>query len=262
MASIYDINRELEDIFLELDENGGELTPELEERLKINQQNLNDKLNDYRKAYTTLSLEADNCRKEEQRIAALRKTKQNNADRLKNVMLEAVINYGDCGKSGNKVINLVDSKLYTRNSNCVEIDGYVCDIFVDLVFEQLEELWDNDMLDPNINGTLNNEEFIKVINEKLVSKYPFIAEKLKEETGEYFTINDLYAIDIKMELEYPLEFFLKMNNFDVVNAYFNHKIYINRIINMNKVKLSNLIKNCEGGVNIAKIVSKPSLIIK
>lgn len=262
MASIYDINRELEDIFLELDENGGELTPELAERLEINQQNLYDKLDNYRKAYTKLSFEADNCRKEEQRIAVLRNTKQNNANRLKNVMLEAVINYGDCGKSGNKVINLDDSKLYTRNSNCIEIDEYVCNTFVDLVFEQLEELWNNDMLDPNVNGTLNDKEFIRVINEKLVSKYPVIAEKLKEETGGYFTINDLYAIDIKMELEYPLEFFLKMNNFDIVNTYFNHKIYINRIIDMNKVKLSNMIKNCKDRINIAKIISKPSLIIK
>ena len=32
MASIYNITTELEDIFLELEENGGELTPELEER--------------------------------------------------------------------------------------------------------------------------------------------------------------------------------------------------------------------------------------
>ena len=35
MASIYNITTELEDIFLELEENGGELTPELEERLAI-----------------------------------------------------------------------------------------------------------------------------------------------------------------------------------------------------------------------------------
>ena len=30
MANIYNITAELEDIFLELEENGGELTPELE----------------------------------------------------------------------------------------------------------------------------------------------------------------------------------------------------------------------------------------
>ena len=35
MANIYNITVELEDIFLKLEENGGELTPELEERLVI-----------------------------------------------------------------------------------------------------------------------------------------------------------------------------------------------------------------------------------
>lgn len=41
MANIYNITAELEDIFLELEENGGELTPELEERLAITQIILN-----------------------------------------------------------------------------------------------------------------------------------------------------------------------------------------------------------------------------
>lgn len=63
MASIYNITTELEDIFLELEENGGELTPELEERLAITQDNLKEKLNNYRKAYTMLNLDAESCKK-------------------------------------------------------------------------------------------------------------------------------------------------------------------------------------------------------
>lgn len=146
MANIYNITTELEDIFLELEENGGELTPELEERLAITQESLKSKLDSYRKAYTVLNLEAESCKKEEQRLAVLRKTKENNAERLKCVMLDAVIAYGDLGKSGNKVINLVDSKFYTKNSKCVEIDKNLNQIFIDLVLEHLQSLWDNDMM--------------------------------------------------------------------------------------------------------------------
>lgn len=36
-------------------------------------------------------------------------------------MLNAVIAYGDLGKSGNKVINLVDSKLYTKILNVLRL---------------------------------------------------------------------------------------------------------------------------------------------
>lgn len=146
MANIYNITAELEDIFLELEENGGELTPELEERLAITQDNLKSNLDGYRKAYTVPNLEAESCKKEEQRLAVLRKTKENNAERLKGVMLDAVIAYGDLGKFGNKVINLVDSKLYTKNSKCVEIDKNLNQIFIDLVLEHLQSLWDNDMM--------------------------------------------------------------------------------------------------------------------
>lgn len=146
MASIYNITTELEDIFLELEENGGELTPELEERLTITQDNLKSKLDSYHKAYTMFNLEAESCKKEEQQLAVLRKTKENNAERLKGVMLDAVIAYGDLGKSGNKVINLVDSKLYTKNSKCVKINENLNQIFIDLVLEYLQSLWDNDIL--------------------------------------------------------------------------------------------------------------------
>jgi hypothetical protein len=97
------------------------------------------------------NLEAESCKKEEQRLAVLRKTKENNAERLKGVMLDAVIAYGDLGKSGNKVINLVDSKLYTKNSKCVEIDENLNQIFIDLVLEHLQSLWDNDMIDGNFS---------------------------------------------------------------------------------------------------------------
>lgn len=41
MASIYNITTELEDIFLELEENGGELTPELENVLLLHKKVLN-----------------------------------------------------------------------------------------------------------------------------------------------------------------------------------------------------------------------------
>lgn len=87
MANIYNITAELEDILLELEENGGELTPELEERLAITQDNLKSKLDGYRKAYTVLNLEAESCKKEEQRLAVLCKTKENNAERLKELCL-------------------------------------------------------------------------------------------------------------------------------------------------------------------------------
>lgn len=243
MANIYNITAELEDIFLELEENGGELTPELEERLVITQDNLKSKLDGYRKAYTMFNLEAESCKKEEQRLAVLRKTKENNAERLKGVMLDAVITYGDLGKSGNKVINLVDSKLYTKNSKCVEIDENLNQIFIDLVLEHLQSLWDNDMIDSNFSFSRN--VLLEQINDKFTERYPEQSARLREETGGYFTLDDL----------------ANKINFDLLNTFFNHQHEMTRSSSVNKTTMKNIL-NDGRDISIAKLVENTSLIIK
>ena len=45
--SIFDIDREFLDIFEELEENGGELTPEIEEKLKLNEEEVISKVKNY-----------------------------------------------------------------------------------------------------------------------------------------------------------------------------------------------------------------------
>ena len=242
MASIYNITAELEDIFLELEENGGELTPELEERLAITQESLKSKLDSYRKAYTVLNLEAESCKKEEQRLAVLRKTKENNAERLKRVMLDAVITYGDLGKSGNKVINLVDSKLYTKNSKCVEID---------------ENL--NDMIDSNFS--FSRDVLLEQINDKFTEKYPEQSARLREETGGYFTLDDLDCIKVKFEIEKPIGDLANKINFDLLNTFFNHQHEMTRSSSVNKTTMKNIL-NDGRDISIAKLVENTSLIIK
>ena len=48
--SIFSIEADLEAIFMELEDNGGELTPELEDKLKITQENFENKVSKYVKA--------------------------------------------------------------------------------------------------------------------------------------------------------------------------------------------------------------------
>lgn len=259
MASIYNITAELEDIFLELEENDGELTPELEERLAITQDNLKEKLNNYRKAYTMLNLDAESCKKEEQRLACLRKTKENNANRLKSVMLDAVITYGNLGESGNRSIDLFDSKLYTRNSKCVEVDESLNQIFIDLVLEHLQSLWDNDMIDDICS--LNRNVLLEQINDKFTEKYPEQSARLREETGGYFTLDDLDCIKVKFEIEKPIGDLTSSVNFDLVNTFFNHQHEMTRSSSVNKTTMKNILNNGRD-ISIAKLVENTSLIIK
>ena len=175
-------------------------------------------------------------------------------------MLDAVIAYGDLGKSGNKVINLVDSKLYTKNSKCVEIDENLNQIFIDLVLEHLQSLWDNDLINDDIES-FNKEIMLDNINAKFAINYPEQSAKLKEETGGYFTLDDLDCIKVKFEIEKPIGDLTNNVNFDLLNTFFNHQHEMTRSSSVNKTTMKNIL-NDGRDISIAKLVENTSLIIK
>ena len=261
--SLFTISCELEDIFFEIEEAGGEVTEEILAKLAITEENLKQKLDCYRKAYTAISLEADACKKEEARIAAIRKTKENNAKRLKNSMYEAVVAYGETGKSGNKVINLVDSKLYTKKTEVVAIDENILLTFKDLVFDQFRELYNNDMLDiSNINvDSLDPQGFIDVINAKFKAEYSERAERMMEEYGRLFVVEDLMLTNIKFETSITLYDLLGRSNFRLLEGFFDTEHLSNVVPDINKTVIKNMLKD---GIqsSFANLDYNESLIIK
>lgn len=264
--SLFNISAELNDIFLQIEEEGGVITEEIIERLSITQDNLKDKLNDYRKAYSLIASDVDACKKEEARIACIRKTKENNANRLKGAMLEAVINFGDTGKSGNKVIDLIDSKLYTRKNKCIDIDETALLAFKDIFFERLKELYDNDLLDtndPNVES-IDVEGFLDVINSEFTCQYPELAEDIINRKGHLFTIQDLNTIKFKFETTMSCGEMLNKSSFRFNNAYFDnsHKTDVSQ--NIDKRFIKNIIETHEDNniFSFANVNYNDSLIIK
>lgn len=261
--SLFAISAELENIFFEIEEAGGEVTEEILDKLAITEENLKQKLDGYRKAYTAISLEADACKKEEARIAAIRKTKEDNAKRLKNSMYEAVVAYGETGKSGNKVINLVDSKLYTKKTEVVVINEDILLTFKDLVFDQFRELYNNDMLDisdTNVDS-LDPQGFIDVINAKFKAEYSERAERMIEEYGRLFVVEDLMLINVKFETSIGIYSLLSKSHFSLINAFFDEEHISNVVPDVNKTVIKNMLKD---GIqsSFANLDYNESLIIK
>ena len=93
--SLYKIETEYLNILTKVDELGGELTPELEEQLNINESQLKGKSIAYLEFIRTK--EALNTRIDEEikRLNALKKTNNNLITRLKNGLYNAVKLYGD-----------------------------------------------------------------------------------------------------------------------------------------------------------------------
>ena len=252
--NIFNISRELEDIFYQIEENGGEITPELEEKLTITEDKLYDKLDGYRRIHSKLLSDAKTCKEEETRIAKLRKTKENQAERLKDTMLTAVQQFGALGKSGNRTINLPDAKLYTKSSACTEVDNNRAAILMQLFIDFYRTAWEQDVLDQC--AYITNERLLERINDKYAELYP-------NEEVLPFTIDDLNSLNINFSFTYSLADLNNVSRCSLLNAWFDNSEISGNCVSaeLNKTEIKNRIKD-GANITLGNIVEHDSLIIK
>ena len=120
--NIWQIQQELLDIFNELEENGGELTEELEQQLAISQEDFRSKVESYTNVIKSVKADIAAIDQESKRLAELKKSKTAMVDRLSKVIIEAVDKFGDTSKSGSKFFDYGTGKVSIRNSQKVELD--------------------------------------------------------------------------------------------------------------------------------------------
>ena len=117
MGSIFDINAEYLDIIRELEDNGGELTEEIIERLHVNKNELETKLDNYRLFIAELDAQANALTEEAKRLVTRAKVKQAVIERLNGLIKLAVYTYGEVTKTGSKTYESKAAKytfVYTK----------------------------------------------------------------------------------------------------------------------------------------------------
>ena len=80
--SFYPVTKELADIFIALEDNGGEVTPEIEQALAINEENFASKSVDFGNAILNFKAMAAAAKAEKERLAAIQKHYENAYSRL------------------------------------------------------------------------------------------------------------------------------------------------------------------------------------
>ena len=120
--NIWQIQQDLLSIFDELEENGGELTEELEEQLAISQEDFRSKVENYTNVIKSVKADIAAIDQESKRLAELKKSKTAMVDRLSKVIIEAVDKFGDTTKNGGKFFDYGTGKVSIRNSQKVELD--------------------------------------------------------------------------------------------------------------------------------------------
>lgn len=255
--SLFAIESRYQAIIEELENNGGELTDELAEELAITEQDLTNKLDSYRKAMQILEGEQDTIKVEIERLRGISKTKDNTIKRLKTSALDAVLRFGDVGKSGNKTIVLPDCKFFTVNTKSVQLDENKINLLGEIFVSILSDLYDNGMLDRDtfIGDGYTNTDLVNRINEVYL-----------ERTGDQdfkYTVDDLYCVEITYSVDIiPYQLLSNPSVIDVIKCYLDTKDNATLTTSISKSTAKSYIENPNIDFNLGEIVVEPSLRIK
>ena len=122
MSSLFNIEVKYLNLMRQIEDLEGEITEELEKELSINKDELESKIKGYHHIILSLTGDMQIIDDETKRLSTLKKTKENLIKRLKKSILEAVNLFGYNGKSGNKKLDFDTIKLYTKDSQAVNVN--------------------------------------------------------------------------------------------------------------------------------------------
>lgn len=251
MANLYSIQKDLLDLFGEIEINGGEITDEQLEALNIKEEELQNKLDNYYKAIQSWKADMAACKEEEKRIYNTRKKYENRIEKLKSIMLDTVNVFGTEGKN-NKFIELPTARIFTKTTKAIEIDEERIALLINAMIGFITEAYNNGCL--YTGEDVDFEGIIQAINANVIA----------EQGPDFkpYTIDDLsiLAVDVTYNGTFVNMFMGKEKVLEMIAA-----LYINTIVKQNTTKEAfkyTIEVNGSDKITIAKLVNNQSLQIK
>lgn len=161
--NIFKLQQELLSIFNEIEDNYGEITEELSEKLKITQDNLKSKIESYTNVIKSIKSDINLIDEEAKRLADLKKSKNKLIDKLSSIIVEAIDLFGDEDKRGVKSVDYGTGRVAIRRSTKLELN----DDKLSLMAEEYKSILQNEVLLGNASTTENisYEEFIERVQD-------------------------------------------------------------------------------------------------
>lgn len=192
MPNIYQLSQELLGIFSLIEENGGELTPEIEECLNITQDSFNSKIESYTNVIKQLTNNIGAIKEEKDRLNDLQKSKEKTIERLEKIIIKAINDFGNTNKNGTKYIEWETGRVSIRKSSSVEIDE---DISNEIANKFLLGMKWFEMTNQLSSDFLTKDNIIEYINKNI-------------DKDEYYfgniTEKDLDNLKISAKIEIPI----------------------------------------------------------
>ena len=254
MASIYNIQQELLDIFNQIEENEGEITPELEEKLKISQDEFKDKINSYTCVIRQLENDLNAIKEEKARLDAIKKSKEKTIERLKKVMIEAIQLFGNTSKTGVKFIDYGTGKVSLRKSESIELNDDKLKAFTNRFISYFIWLRYQNTFDQT---ELNCKEITEYCNQAHGNDFD------EDAILPDFTEDDMAKIQADLDFRISLKDMISTEEGrTLMRAILNYNTIINAKPVIDKKSLKDEIKETSVCPTFATFVTKQNIIIK
>lgn len=255
MSNLYFIEQELLDIFDTLEENGGELTPELEERLSIAQEDFKDKIENYTHVISKYNADINFIKAEQKRLKELADAKAKVVERLSKIMIEAIDKFGDeKPKSKTKFVDFGTGVVSVRNSKAVQLN--------EETLGNVDAALDDLIKDLHLTNSL---DVVDKLSEDDLLKLSCIPEFEDDGTAfplQTITPNDLDYMDIEFTTKVPLRDLLNGKSYPIIRELARNSIVKHKTSASKSVLKPQLEQNGSCAPNLARLVINKSITIK
>lgn len=250
--NIYNLKQDLIEIFEELEENGGELTPEIEERLQFTQDEAKTKVQEYTDVIKLLKGDIADIDMETKRLKELKARKKKVIESISNLIIIAIQYFGDTSKSGAKYIDYGTGKVSIRHSKSYVQNENNTKGIVDTFFQYFEWLRNNNQLE------LADSVDVDSLKQMLENYKRYVGDELVPTPIE-LDDNDLENLNADIKFSIPLSSICKGKGFDLIKELVEYTSAYNAEPSINKIAL----KNREDELpNLGCVEEKDNLVIK
>lgn len=253
MASIFNIQQDLYAIFDSIEENEGEITPELEEALTIKREEFSTKIQGYVAYIKQLELDNKGIKEEIARLKDLQKSKEKTIDNLKKIMAMAINAFGDTNKSGTKFLDYGTGKVSIRKSDSIEVDEEGTKQFVNRFFRYFNWL--------HFTNTADQQE----LDVKDVIDF---CNKTKQDDEEdiietNYTDDDLANLQASLDFKVNLkDLITNPDGLKLINSLLDYKVLATIKPSVDKTEVKKEVKSNGEIPTFAKYVIKDNVVIK
>lgn len=253
MASIFNIQQDLYSIFDSIEENEGEITPELEEALTIKREEFSIKIQGYVAFIKQLELDNKGIKEEIARLKDLQKSKEKTIDNLKKIMAMAINAFGDTNKSGTKFLDYGTGKVSIRKSDSIEVDEEGTKQFINRFFRYFNWLHFTNTADQQ---ELDVKDIIDFCNKNKQDDEEDIVET-------NYTDDDLTNLQANLDFKVNLkDLITNPNGLKLINSLLDYKVLATIKPSVDKTEVKKEVKSSGDIPTFAKYVIKDNVVIK